>query len=65
MEKQPISREGYDKLREEIRRLEEEEMPIIAQRIADGFPRASVEVLDRQTWYVAHIPEPIPDPPGR
>jgi hypothetical protein len=37
----------------------------IAQRIADGFPRASVEVLDRQTWYVAHIPEPIPDPPGR
>lgn len=36
MEKQPISREGYDKLREEIRRLEEEEMPIIAQRIADA-----------------------------
>ncbi|MGE3315169.1 MAG: transcription elongation factor GreA [Planctomycetaceae bacterium] len=36
MEKQPISREGYDKLREEIRRLEDEEMPIIAQRIADA-----------------------------
>ena len=36
MEKQPISREGYDKLREEIRRLEEEEMPLIAQRIADA-----------------------------
>ena len=36
MEKQPISREGYDKLREEIRRLDEEEMPQIAQRIADA-----------------------------
>jgi transcription elongation factor GreA len=36
MEKQPISREGYDKLREEIRRLEDEEMPIIAERIADA-----------------------------
>jgi len=36
MEKQPISREGYDKLREEIRRLEEEEMPLVAQRIADA-----------------------------
>lgn len=34
MERQPISREGYDKLREEIRRLEEEEMPAIAERIA-------------------------------
>ncbi len=34
MEKQPISREGYDKLREEIRRLEDEEMPKIAAQIA-------------------------------
>jgi transcription elongation factor GreA len=34
MEKQPISREGYDKLREEIRRLEDDEMPRIAAQIA-------------------------------
>ncbi|HEV8003591.1 MAG TPA: transcription elongation factor GreA [Planctomycetaceae bacterium] len=34
MEKQPISREGYDKLRDEIRRLEDEEMPRIAAQIA-------------------------------
>jgi transcription elongation factor GreA len=34
MEKQPISRDGYDKLREEIRRLEDDEMPLIAAQIA-------------------------------
>jgi transcription elongation factor GreA len=34
MDKQPISREGYEKLREEIRRLEDEEMPQIAAQIA-------------------------------
>jgi transcription elongation factor GreA len=33
MERQPISREGYDKLREEVRRLEEIDMPAIAERI--------------------------------
>ena len=32
----PISREGYEKLREEIRRMEEEEMPLIAERIAEA-----------------------------
>ncbi len=36
MEKQPISREGYDKLKEEIRRLEHDEMPKIAQQIAEA-----------------------------
>ena len=36
MERQPISREGYDKLREEIRKLEEEEMPRIAEQIAEA-----------------------------
>ena len=36
MDKQPITREGYDKLKEEIRRLEHEEMPKIAQAIADA-----------------------------
>jgi len=34
MERQPISREGYEKLRAEIRRLEQEELPKIADRIA-------------------------------
>lgn len=34
MERQPISREGFDKLREEIRRLESVEMPKIAEQIA-------------------------------
>lgn len=36
MDRQPISQEGYDKLRDEIRRLEQEEMPIIAERIAEA-----------------------------
>jgi hypothetical protein len=35
----------------------------LSQRIADNFPRSSVEVLDRQTWYVAELPEPIPGYP--
>ena len=33
MERQPISREGYDKIREEIRVMEEVDMPAIAERI--------------------------------
>jgi hypothetical protein len=33
---------------------------LLAQRIADNFPRSAVAVLDRQTWYVAELPEPIP-----
>jgi len=36
MEREPISAEGYNKLREEIRRLEEEEMPKLAVLIADA-----------------------------
>jgi hypothetical protein len=34
-----------------------------AQRIAGNFPRSSVRILDRQTWYVAELPEPIPNYP--
>ena len=34
MERQPISQEGYNKIRADIRRLEEEEMPKIAEKIA-------------------------------
>ncbi len=33
MERQPISREGYEKIREEIRVLEETDMPAVAERI--------------------------------
>ena len=36
MEREPISVEGYNKLREEIRRLEDEEMPKLAVLIADA-----------------------------
>lgn len=36
MDRQPISREGYDKLRDDIRQLEDVEMPKIAQAIADA-----------------------------
>ncbi|QDU11576.1 transcription elongation factor GreA [Gimesia aquarii] len=36
MDRQPISQEGYDKLREEVRYLENEKMPEIAQAIADA-----------------------------
>lgn len=32
----------------------------LSQRIASLFPRSSVETLDRQTWYVAELPEPLP-----
>ncbi len=36
MDQQPISREGYDKLREELRRLEDDELPEITQAVADA-----------------------------
>lgn len=36
MDRQPISREGYDKLREDVRVLEDVEMPRITQAIADA-----------------------------
>jgi transcription elongation factor GreA len=36
MDRQPITREGYDKLREEIRYLEEEVLPDIAEKIAEA-----------------------------
>jgi transcription elongation factor GreA len=36
MEKSPTTREGYDKVREEIRHLEDVEMPKIAQKIAEA-----------------------------
>lgn len=36
MDRQPITREGFDKLREDLRRLEEIEMPAIAEKIAEA-----------------------------
>jgi transcription elongation factor GreA len=36
MERQPISPEGYEKLRAEIKRLENEEMPAITEKIAQA-----------------------------
>ncbi|MCL4112041.1 UNVERIFIED_CONTAM: hypothetical protein GTU68_034544 [Idotea baltica] len=36
MDRQPISQEGYDKIREEIRDLEEVQMPKIAEKIAEA-----------------------------
>ncbi len=36
MERHPISQEGYDKLREQIRQLEEVEMPKIAEKIGEA-----------------------------
>lgn len=36
MDRQPITREGYDKLREEIRHLDEVVMPQIAENIANA-----------------------------
>jgi hypothetical protein len=35
----------------------------LTKRIAERFPRSAVDVLDRQTWYVAELPEPIPPRP--
>ena len=34
----------------------------LADRIAAQFPRANVGIVDRQTWYVAELPEPLPEP---
>lgn len=36
MDRQPISREGYDKLKADIRRMEHDEMPEIAEAIAEA-----------------------------
>ncbi len=43
MERQPISREGYDKLLAEIKHLEDEELPKIAEKIATTIP-VTIEV---------------------
>jgi len=37
----------------------------LVERIAANFARSSVQVLDRQTWYVAELPEALPTPVAR
>ena len=32
----------------------------LAQRVGESFPNCTVSVLDRQTWYAAELPEPLP-----
>lgn len=51
MERQPISREGYDKLLAEIKHLEEEEMPKIAQKIAEA--RAEGDLSENAEYHGA------------
>jgi transcription elongation factor GreA len=36
MDRQPITREGYDKLRDELKQMEEVDMPAVSQAIADA-----------------------------
>ena len=49
MDRQPISREGYAKLGEEIRRLENEEMPRIAENI--GRARAEGDLSENAEYH--------------
>lgn len=32
----------------------------LVQRIGANFPQSSVETIDRQTWYAAELPKPLP-----
>ena len=51
MDRQPISREGYDKLREDVRVLEDVEMPRITQAIADA--RAEGDLRENAEYHAA------------
>jgi transcription elongation factor GreA len=51
MERQPISREGYEKVLAEIKHLEEEEMPKIAVRIAEA--RAEGDLSENAEYHGA------------
>lgn len=51
MERQPISREGYEKVLAEIKHLEEEEMPKIAIRIAEA--RAEGDLSENAEYHGA------------
>ena len=49
MERQPISREGYDKIKEEIRVIEEDEMPKVAEAI--GLARAEGDLSENAEYH--------------
>lgn len=34
----------------------------LARRVGAVFPNCTVSVIDRQTWYAAELPEPLPEP---
>lgn len=51
MDRNPISREGYEKIREEIRQLEEEEMPKITQHVAEA--RAEGDLSENAEYHGA------------
>jgi transcription elongation factor GreA len=50
-ERVPMTRKGYDKIREDVRKKEEDEMPIIAQRIADA--RAEGDLSENAEYHGA------------
>jgi transcription elongation factor GreA len=51
MERQPISREGYEKILAEIKHLEEDEIPKIAQKIAEA--RAEGDLSENAEYHGA------------
>ena len=51
MERIPTTREGFEKMRDEIRQLEEVEMPKIAQKIADA--RAEGDLSENAEYHMA------------
>ncbi len=51
MDRQPISREGYDKIKAEIKHLEEVELPAVTQRVADA--RAEGDLSENAEYHGA------------
>lgn len=47
----PMTREGYNKIKEAVRRMENDEMPLIAQRIADA--RAEGDLKENAEYHGA------------
>ena len=63
MDRHPISQEGYDKLREEIRQLEDIEMPKIAEKIGEA--RAEGDLSENAEYHGQReaqglLPSPVP-----
>jgi len=51
VDRQPISREGYDKIKAEIKHLEEVELPAVTQRVADA--RAEGDLSENAEYHGA------------